>query len=103
VGTHLDGEIIRNCKERHYHPRLRRELPPGVRSYYVEEIAEALMGVDIVLSGVNSYGGKAQRCFRLRGSVSAVGWTSISRGSSSSLPSSFSRLSSLSRSSTPLA
>jgi glycerol-3-phosphate dehydrogenase (NAD(P)+) len=56
VGTHLDGEIIRNCKERHYHPRLRRELPPGVRSYYVEEIAEALMGVDIVLSGVNSYG-----------------------------------------------
>ena len=56
VGTHLDGEIIRNCKERHYHPRLRRELPPGVRSYYVEEIAEALTGVDIVVSGVNSYG-----------------------------------------------
>lgn len=56
VGTHLDGEIIRICKERHYHPRLRRELPPGVRSYHIEEIAEALAGVDIVVSGVNSYG-----------------------------------------------
>ena len=56
LGTHLDSEIIRNRKERHYHPRLRRELPPGVRPYYVEEIAEALAGVDIVVSGVNSYG-----------------------------------------------
>ncbi len=56
VGTHLDGEIIRSCKERHYHPRLKRELPPGVRPYYVEEVAEALKGVDIIVSGVNSYG-----------------------------------------------
>ena len=39
VGTHLDGEIIRSCKERHYHPRLKRELPRGVRPYYVEEVA----------------------------------------------------------------
>jgi len=56
VGTHLDGEIIRNCKERHYHPRLKRELPPSVRPYYVEEVADALKGVDIIVSGVNSYG-----------------------------------------------
>ena len=56
VGTHLDGEIIRSCKEKHYHPRLKRELPPSVRSYYVEEMAEALKGVDIIVSGVNSYG-----------------------------------------------
>ncbi len=56
VGTHLDGEIIRNCKERRYHPRLKRELPPTVRPYYVEEIAEALTGVDVIVSGVNSYG-----------------------------------------------
>ena len=56
VGTHLDGEIIRSCKERHYHPRLKRELPTGVRPFYVEEIAEALKDVDIVVSGVNSYG-----------------------------------------------
>jgi len=56
VGTHLDGEIIRSCKERHYHPRLKRELPPTVRPYYVEEVAEALKGVDVIVSGVNSLG-----------------------------------------------
>jgi glycerol-3-phosphate dehydrogenase (NAD(P)+) len=56
VGTHLDGEIIRSCKEKHYHPRLQRELPRTVRPYSVEEMGEALEGVDIILSGVNSYG-----------------------------------------------
>lgn len=56
VGTHLDGEIIRSCKETRYHPRLKRELPPSVRPYSVEEIAEALEGADIIVSGVNSLG-----------------------------------------------
>ncbi|HSB82734.1 MAG TPA: glycerol-3-phosphate dehydrogenase [Candidatus Methylomirabilis sp.] len=56
VGTHLDSEIIQSCKQRHYHPRLKRELPPGVRAYFLEEIAEAFVGTDIVVSGVNSLG-----------------------------------------------
>jgi len=56
VGTHLDGEIIQSCRERRYHPRLQREIPPGVDPYFVEEIAEALDGVDIIVSGVNSLG-----------------------------------------------
>lgn len=56
VGTHLDAEIITSCKERHFHPRLRRELPPGVELYYIEEIDEALDGVEIIVSGVNSLG-----------------------------------------------
>lgn len=56
VGTHLDGEIIRSCKERRYHPRLKRELPPGVRPYFADELGEALQGADIVVSGVNSLG-----------------------------------------------
>ncbi len=56
VGTHLDGEIIRSCKERRYHPRLKRELPPAVRPYFVEEIAAALQDAEIVVSGVNSLG-----------------------------------------------
>jgi glycerol-3-phosphate dehydrogenase (NAD(P)+) len=56
VGTHLDGDIIKSCLEQNYHPRLRRELPPGVQPYYVEEIAQALNGVDIIVSGVNSLG-----------------------------------------------
>jgi glycerol-3-phosphate dehydrogenase (NAD(P)+) len=56
VGTHLDGEIIRSCKETRVHPKLQRELPPGVRPYFVEEVAEALEGAEIVVSGVNSSG-----------------------------------------------
>jgi glycerol-3-phosphate dehydrogenase len=56
VGTHLDGEIITSCKEKRYYPRLKRELPPGVRPYSVEETAAALDGAEIVLSGVNSLG-----------------------------------------------
>ena len=56
VGTHLDGEIVRSCKETRYHPKLKRDLPAGVQSYSVEEIAEALEGADIVVSGVSSLG-----------------------------------------------
>ena len=56
VGTHLDGEIIESCRERGYHPRLKRDLSPGVRPYYVDQMAEALDGVDVIVSGVNSLG-----------------------------------------------
>ena len=56
VGTHLDAEIIRSCKERRYHPRLKRELPQGVRPYSVEQVAEALAGADVIVSGVSSPG-----------------------------------------------
>ena len=56
VGTHLDEDIIKNCKEKHWHPRLKRELPAGVRSYYVKELAEAMDGADIIVSGVSSPG-----------------------------------------------
>ncbi len=58
VGTHLDGEIIRSCKEKRFHPRLQRELPVGVHPYYVEEVAQALDGAEIVVSGVNSSGAR---------------------------------------------
>ncbi len=56
VGTHLDDDIIRSCKERRYHPRLRRELPASVTPYFVGELAEAMAGAEIVVSGVNSLG-----------------------------------------------
>jgi glycerol-3-phosphate dehydrogenase (NAD(P)+) len=56
VGTHLDADIIRSCKESNFHPRLKRQLPDGVRPYYVEDIAEALEGAEIIVSGVSSPG-----------------------------------------------
>ncbi len=56
VGTHLDADIIRSCQARGFHPKLQRELPPGVRTHFVEEVAGALDGAEIVVSGVNSSG-----------------------------------------------
>jgi glycerol-3-phosphate dehydrogenase (NAD(P)+) len=56
VGTHLDGDIIESCRERRYHPKLKRELLPTVQPYYVKEIAQALDGVEVIVSGVNSSG-----------------------------------------------
>jgi glycerol-3-phosphate dehydrogenase (NAD(P)+) len=56
VGTHLDGEIIDSCKSTRFHPRLKRHLPEGVQPYFIEEIASALEGVQIIVSGVNSLG-----------------------------------------------
>jgi glycerol-3-phosphate dehydrogenase (NAD(P)+) len=56
VGTHLDGDIIASCKQTGFHPKLRRELPAGVRPYHIDDISEALDGVDFIVSGVNSLG-----------------------------------------------
>jgi len=56
VGTHLDNEIIHSCKTDHFHPRLKRRLPEGVMPYFIEEIAQALDGAQIIVSGVNSLG-----------------------------------------------
>jgi glycerol-3-phosphate dehydrogenase (NAD(P)+) len=56
IGTHLDRAIIASCLERRYHPKLKRQLPEDVRPYYVEDIAQALDGADVIVSGVNSLG-----------------------------------------------
>jgi glycerol-3-phosphate dehydrogenase (NAD(P)+) len=56
VGTHLDREIISSCLEKRWHPRLRRRLPDTVQPCYVEQLEQALEGVEVVVSGVNSLG-----------------------------------------------
>ena len=56
VGTHLDGEIIHSCLERRYHPKLKRQIPDAVQPYDVDDIAQALDGADLVVSGVSSLG-----------------------------------------------
>lgn len=56
VGTHLDGDIIRSCLDTGYHPKLRRQLPPNVQPFFVEQLKEALDGADAIVSGVNSLG-----------------------------------------------
>jgi glycerol-3-phosphate dehydrogenase (NAD(P)+) len=56
VGTHLDTDIIKSCRERRFHPHLKREIPSTVQPYFVDEVAQALDGVDIIVSGVSSEG-----------------------------------------------
>jgi glycerol-3-phosphate dehydrogenase (NAD(P)+) len=56
VGTHLDKEIIDSCLAKRFHPRLRRRLPDKVQPYYVDQLAPALEGVEVIVSGVSSPG-----------------------------------------------
>ena len=56
VGTHLDRDIIDSIKTTGVHPNLGLRVPDGVRAYQLEEAAEAFDGVELVMSGVNSFG-----------------------------------------------
>lgn len=56
VGTHLDRDIIDSIRTTGVHPGLKRELPESVRPYHVAEIETAFDGVEIIVSGVNSFG-----------------------------------------------
>lgn len=56
VGTHLDRDLIKSCKEKNFHPRLKRNLPKNVTPFYLEELETALDGADFILSGVASAG-----------------------------------------------
>lgn len=56
VGTPLDREIISQAQETGYHKTLKRQLPEGVKCYQVEEMKEALVGADLLIGGVSSFG-----------------------------------------------
>lgn len=56
VGTHLDREIIESIQTTGIHPNLGLPVPANVTAYQLEEAEEAFEGVDLVMSGVNSFG-----------------------------------------------
>lgn len=56
VGTYLDDEIVKTLKETNVHPKLRRNLPFGVTSWYFRDLDQAFDGADIIVSGVSSLG-----------------------------------------------
>jgi glycerol-3-phosphate dehydrogenase (NAD(P)+) len=56
VGTMLDRDIIGHAKETGYHTGLKRTLPAGVEFYQLEELDNALSNVDLIISGVSSFG-----------------------------------------------
>ena len=56
VGTHLDREIIERVAQDRWHPTLKRTLPDRIVPIQVEELAEAVSGVDLIICGVSSFG-----------------------------------------------
>jgi len=56
VGTHLDREIIEACKKTNRHPKFVKDFPEGISFYQIEQLQEALEGVDFVIGGVSSFG-----------------------------------------------
>ena len=56
VGTHLDRDIIKHCIKHNRHPKFTRDFPTGVSFYQLDQLNEALTGVDFVICGVSSFG-----------------------------------------------
>ena len=56
VGTHLDREIIENCKKTNRHLKFNKDFPNGIKYYQIEELEKALVGVDFIICGVSSFG-----------------------------------------------
>ena len=56
VGTHLDREIIEECKKTNRHPKFTKDFPDGVKYYQIEEVESAIKGADMIIGGVSSFG-----------------------------------------------
>lgn len=56
VGTHLDRDIIDSCRAEGKHPKLPLPFPAGVEYFQIEEVETALIGADMVIGGVSSFG-----------------------------------------------
>ncbi len=56
VGTHLDRDIIDACIKTDRHPKFTRDFPAGLKYYQIEDLEEALVGADLVIGGVSSFG-----------------------------------------------
>ncbi|HYP74312.1 MAG TPA: hypothetical protein VER12_00065 [Polyangiaceae bacterium] len=56
VGTHLDTDIISALKAGAAHPTLRLPLPGAIRSFQIQDLSQALSGVEAIALGVSSAG-----------------------------------------------
>lgn len=56
VGTHLDREIIEICKNTNRHPKFNFDFPAGVEFYQIEDMKKAILGADMIIGGVSSFG-----------------------------------------------
>ena len=55
-GTHLDREIVASLEQRGHHPKLSLDMPSEIQPYFIEDLAEAMRGVEIIGIGVSSGG-----------------------------------------------
>ena len=55
-GTHLDRDIIEESKKTNRHPKFTRDFPEGIKFYQVEEMESAILGADLIIGGVSSFG-----------------------------------------------
>ena len=56
VGTPLDREIIECCRRTGRHPKFNRDFPEGITYHQIEEVRDAIDGVDFIICGVSSFG-----------------------------------------------
>ena len=56
VGTHLDRDIIDNCRKANRHLKFERDFPEGIKYYQIEELETAIDGADMIIGGVSSFG-----------------------------------------------
>ncbi len=56
VGTHLDRDIIDECRISNQHPKFDKAFPEGIKYYQIEEYKKAVDGADFVIGGVSSFG-----------------------------------------------
>lgn len=56
VGTHLDRDLIDECRRSGKHPKFDTPFPEGVSYYQIEEYKKAVAGADFVIGGVSSFG-----------------------------------------------
>lgn len=56
VGTHLDADLIQHAMDTGQHKRLGLPLLPGVKLYQLERVEEALIGANLLVCGVSSFG-----------------------------------------------
>jgi len=56
VGTHLDRQIIDECKSTNRHPKFVRDFPAGLQYFQIEDLQEAIADADLIIGGVSSFG-----------------------------------------------
>lgn len=56
VGTHLDRDIIDECRKSNQHPKFDRAFSGEIKFYQIEEYKDAVDGADFIIGGVSSFG-----------------------------------------------